>query len=332
MRKVNRKSIYCLSAAAVALLVGGSVTAATAYKTVTVDVDGQAKEVSGFLFGTVEELLAREGVQVESEDLVQPAVSTELMEGTAITVTHAKSVAVIDGTGEPKQVKTQAQTVGDLLQQLGLGLGEMDIVDRPLTAAVEHNKTITITRRTQDVQTAEEAIPFQTERQPDANLDKGTEQVLTPGVNGKATIKTTIVFENGKEIDRKVDRLVVAEPSNQVIGVGTKERPVAPERPLLVASRGGSNLTATKTFTAMASGYSMPGGRTASGQVTGPGIVAVDPSVIPLGTKLYIEGYGYAVAADTGGAIKGNKVDLHFDTHAQAMAWGRRSVTVQILN
>lgn len=61
-------------------------------------------------------------------------------------------------------------------------------------------------------------------------------------------------------------------------------------------------------------------------------VIAVDPRVIPLGTKVYVEGYGYAVAGDTGGAIKGNKIDLHFATHNQAINWGRRTVTVKILN
>ncbi|MFT8872201.1 MAG: peptidoglycan-binding protein [Sporolactobacillus sp.] len=61
-------------------------------------------------------------------------------------------------------------------------------------------------------------------------------------------------------------------------------------------------------------------------------VVAVDPSVIPLGTKLYVEGYGYAVAADTGGAIKGQKIDLFFNSNADALQWGRRTVKVQILS
>jgi 3D (Asp-Asp-Asp) domain-containing protein len=62
------------------------------------------------------------------------------------------------------------------------------------------------------------------------------------------------------------------------------------------------------------------------------GIVAVDPNVIPMGTKLYIEGYGEAIAADQGNAIKGNRIDLFFDTHQQALNWGMKTVKVTILN
>ena len=83
------------------------------------------------------------------------------------------------------------------------------------------------------------------------------------------------------------------------------------------------------TLTVTATGYSMPG-RTATGAPTGWGVVAVDPSVIPLGTRLTIPGYGSGVAADTGGAIQGATIDLWFPTVAQANAWGRRTVTISV--
>ena len=72
---------------------------------------------------------------------------------------------------------------------------------------------------------------------------------------------------------------------------------------------------------------------TATGQnlLTNPMAVAVDPNVIPLGTRLYVEGYGEAIASDTGGAIKGNIVDVHFSTYEQCIQWGRRQVKVTIL-
>ena len=67
-------------------------------------------------------------------------------------------------------------------------------------------------------------------------------------------------------------------------------------------------------------------------------VIAVDPNVIPLNTKVYVQGlngawdYGYAIAADTGGAIKNNKIDLYMDSHAEALKWGRRPVKVYLLN
>ncbi|MFL5929288.1 MAG: 3D domain-containing protein [Gaiellaceae bacterium] len=82
-----------------------------------------------------------------------------------------------------------------------------------------------------------------------------------------------------------------------------------------------------RTVTVSATGYSLTG-QTASGLPVGWGVVAVDPSVIPLGTHMSIPGYGEAVAADTGGAVVGSTIDLWFPTVAQANAWGRRTVAV----
>lgn len=83
------------------------------------------------------------------------------------------------------------------------------------------------------------------------------------------------------------------------------------------------------TLTVSATGYALRG-RTATGILTAPGVVAVDPSVIPLGTRMTIPGYGTGIAADTGGAVHGNTIDLWFPTTAQALAWGRRTVTITI--
>jgi len=77
----------------------------------------------------------------------------------------------------------------------------------------------------------------------------------------------------------------------------------------------------------------MPGyGITASGMHVQPGVIAVDPRLIPLGTHVYVKGYGYSIAADTGGAIKGRRIDVYMETLSQAYQWGRRSVKVYILD
>jgi 3D (Asp-Asp-Asp) domain-containing protein len=84
-----------------------------------------------------------------------------------------------------------------------------------------------------------------------------------------------------------------------------------------------------RTLTVSATGYAIHGS-TATGVPTGPGVVAVDPGVIPLGTRMTIPGYGEGVAADTGGAVRGASIDLWFPTLAQARAWGRRTVTITL--
>ena len=98
--------------------------------------------------------------------------------------------------------------------------------------------------------------------------------------------------------------------------------PAAASAPTVVAGGG-------RTLTVVATGYDLPG-HTSTGLPVGWGIAAVDPSVIPLGTRIVVPGYGVAVAADTGGAIVGDTVDLWFPSAAQAYAWGRRTVTISV--
>lgn len=71
---------------------------------------------------------------------------------------------------------------------------------------------------------------------------------------------------------------------------------------------------------------------TSGGTFLRKGIIAVDPSIIPLGTRVYVAGYGYAIADDTGGSIRGNKIDLAYDSHSEAIQFGRRNVTVYLLD
>jgi 3D (Asp-Asp-Asp) domain-containing protein len=99
------------------------------------------------------------------------------------------------------------------------------------------------------------------------------------------------------------------------------------------------NSTVVKEFTVNASAYTMNctkcSGITATGinlkKNPNQKVISVDPKVIPLGTKVYVEGYGYAIAADTGGAMRGNKIDVFFPTQKQALNWGRKTVKIQIL-
>ncbi|NMB14230.1 MAG: SH3 domain-containing protein [Gallicola sp.] len=98
------------------------------------------------------------------------------------------------------------------------------------------------------------------------------------------------------------------------------------------AKKSQSSSKSGRTITMEATAYNEPGGLTASGTRARVGAVAVDPNFIPLGTRLYIEGYGYATAEDTGGAVKGNIIDLYMNSNSEAYNWGRRPVQVTILD
>ena len=112
--------------------------------------------------------------------------------------------------------------------------------------------------------------------------------------------------------------------SNTVAPVATAVVETAAPAPAQPLATSGATITVSTT------GYTLRG-RTTTGVRTTFGVVAVDPSVIPLGTRLLIPGYGEAIAADTGGAIQGNVIDLWFPSTAEALRWGRRTVTITIL-
>jgi 3D (Asp-Asp-Asp) domain-containing protein len=114
----------------------------------------------------------------------------------------------------------------------------------------------------------------------------------------------------------------------QIAKVEARARRVV-ERAETIATEAPASATTPGTVTVTATGYSLPG-HTSTGLPVGFGVVAVDPAVIPLGTRLTIPGYGEGVAADTGGAVTGYEIDLWFPTLADALAWGRRTVTISL--
>jgi 3D (Asp-Asp-Asp) domain-containing protein len=109
----------------------------------------------------------------------------------------------------------------------------------------------------------------------------------------------------------------------------TSDVPSTPTAATFADAPAAAPVSGGRTITVSSTGYSLPG-RTATGMPVGWGVVAVDPSLIPLGTRMTIPGYGEGVAADTGGAVRGTSIDLWFPTHAQALGWGRRTVTITL--
>jgi cystine transport system substrate-binding protein len=137
---------------------------------------------------------------------------------------------------------------------------------------------------------------------------RGTQRLKTAQINALQAA--------AKRVERKSDQI-------QATVVVTAESPVAGSVPVPAPAAQGRTLTVSST------GYSLPG-RTATGLPVGWGVIAVDPAVIPLGTRLTIPGYGEGVAADTGSAVRGATIDLWFPSLSQARAWGRRTVTITL--
>lgn len=314
--------------------------------------DGERQIHVRTLKQTVGEVLTREGVVLDEKDEVSPALGMRLRREDSIVIHRAFDVALTNGT-EPMTVRTTEKALSDVLAENGIELGELDVVSPSLDTVVTAETQINITRIAQNAVAEYSEILYKTVRRPNSAMERGTTNMVQQGVKGQKEVVYNVTTQNGAETARDlVGERIVAEAVDEIVEYGTK----SPVRQLeTLTSRSGGHASAdgfsySRAITCNASAYDLsyascgkrPGDRgygvTASGMKAAPGVVAVDPRVIPLGTRLYIASndgsadYGYAVAGDTGGAIKGNRVDLFFSSHAQAMQFGRRSVTVYVLD
>lgn len=176
-----------------------------------------------------------------------------------------------------------------------------------------------------------EEIPYNYVNTYTEDLLEGTEEIKAKGTLGEKETLVSIGYIGEKEVERNIlKETIIREPINEVINIGTKKQTINGHNYKKSIVMNASAYTAGAESTGKNlgdAGY----GITATGVQVKPGIVAVDPTVIPLGTKLYVEGYGEALAADTGGSIKGNKIDLYYENLNDAIQFGRRNVTVYVL-
>lgn len=178
-----------------------------------------------------------------------------------------------------------------------------------------------------------EPIPYTTRRKASNQLRSGASRTVRPGVNGVRETTYRIHTQSEEAVSHRefVTTRILRQPVTEIVEVG--QRGVLPSRGYF-SGRHVVSMVATYYDPYHCGGSGT--GRTATGIKAGYGVAAVDPRFIPLGTRLYVEGYGYAVAADTGGAIKGNRIDLAIDTKHDARRIrgisGRKAVRVHILD
>ena len=214
------------------------------------------------------------------------------------------------------------------LQEYGIKFNEdIDEVSPSLDSQIEDNMRVQIVNVEKKELVQNEPINFETIVEKDESLDKSVSKVKSEGVNGEKEVTYEVVYRDGVETSRNVTSTkTITEPKNEIVIKGTGQ---------VYASRGGESINYKEKLNCVATAYS--GDRTtATGRspVRNPGgmsTIAVDPSFIPLGSKVYVEGYGYAIAADTGGAIKGNIIDLFLNSSSECWSWGRRPVTVLVV-
>lgn len=212
----------------------------------------------------------------------------------------------------------------------------MDRVEPELAEKVEAKNTVNVIRIEKVTDVVEEPVDFAVITKKDDSLSKGKEKIVKEGKDGLISKKFEVIKENGKEVKRELlSEKVVNKKQDKVVTVGTKTTVAQASRGVTnVSSPNGKEIYVSSTaYTASCKGCS---GVTSTGVnlKSNPGakIIAVDPSVIPLGSKVYVEGYGYAVAADKGGAIKGNKIDVFFSSKNDAYRWGVKQVKIRVLD
>ncbi len=313
---------------------------------------------------TVEEFLEEQGIVLAVDEVLNAELTDAIVLGKNITVAKSRLVEV-HADGGIKFERATETTVGEALKALGYEIAENDIITPDTETLIEEGMSIILDRVEIIEEVNEILIPYEAIRESDTSKYVNEKTVKQYGVPGKQQETVRIVKKNGVEVSREIlSTVTVSEPQNEIVVWGTKQKAEVTAKKQSVASgnssfkKAGGEVSAavasnnSKGFsyskvievTATAydpspssnAGYS----KTAYGLTPQYGVVAVDPSVIPLGTRLYIESsdggaswvYGYCIAGDTGGAIKGNKVDLCFNTKAECRAFGRKSATVYILN
>ncbi len=180
--------------------------------------------------------------------------------------------------------------------------------------------------QTKKIETHQVEVPVAVQYERVDTLPKGEEKVLQEGAVGLDEVEEEIHYKQGDVIDTKeLQRKTITPMQPKVVQVGTREVEV---------SRSYDRVREVITMEATAYLPTDGGGDgiTATGIRARHGVVAVDPNVIPLGTRVYIPGYGEAIAADTGGDIIGNRIDVVLEDYGSAMQFGRRTVDVYILS
>lgn len=293
---------------------------------------------------TVKEALDSIDIYLQPHDYISMPLNTTL-NAEALNVINIKRAVPINVLvdGELREVWSYKDTVEEVIKENKIVLGNLDRYEGiSATSEVVENMNIRIVRVDEEIITQELEIPFDVVERPNKSMSEGDNKTVVSGENGIKEEHYKIVYEDGKPIEKLyVSENIVKEPIDQVVDYGTVMN-FRNSRGDVVRYAKVLDMNATAYTASFADTGKNPDhpafGITYSGMRVREGIIAVDPKVIPIGTKVYVEvrgstpDYGFAIAADIGSAIKGNLIDLYFDSAKQVSQWGRRKVVVYVLN
>lgn len=290
-------------------------------------------------------VLDKAGVNLGEDDIYTTQPGDGVSE---ITVQRLQTIT-LNNCGEQVQVSSYGETLEVLLNRLGIAVGNSEFsVSESLDTETYDGMEVTVDRIVEMEQTYTVDIPFETVECQDPTLPEGQRQVIVNGVAGQLSKTANVVYVNSVETSHTVlSEKVIQQPVNQVVAVGTGEQVGEKSNaPLIgdgiIVTADGEVLTyshkdqfRTTAYSHMDAGCNMI---TATGTTVRIGSVAVDPKVIPYGTRMFIVSndgkyvYGIATAEDCGGGIKGKEIDLYMPTRAECFQYGVRGCTVYFLD
>ena len=274
---------------------------------------------------TVARALVEAGVHLLPQDEVSPPRGARLTEGLSIMVRHAVPVTLL-AHGQIVLLETAAGTVGDLLSRQRIPLGDNDRVfpdpDTPLVAGM----AIRVLRIEHRLMTEQLHMPYNVHTSRDPAAPRGMLHIIQPGRIGLKERLFRITVADGTMVRKQlVGERLMRTPLDRVVRVGT-----------VVQRASGGPFAGREYLDMVATAYAPfcclgVDDVTSTGMKAGYGVVAVDPTVISLGSRLYVEGYGYAIAGDVGSSITGLRIDLGFNTKREALLFGVRRIRVHVI-
>ncbi|MGC6586962.1 G5 domain-containing protein [Paenibacillus sp. Dod16] len=325
-------------------------------KEVQLVVDGRVTtvETRGSL---LQELLDEQAITLSPQDQISMPLNGAIQDGDRIIIDRAIPVKVTVGS-TTKTIFTSQDTVDHVLKEAGITIQGEDIVQPAQNTKLTSNMNIDVVRVTKQKVKETEDRNFRVIKTADPSLERGDNRVIQRGEPGLMVNHYEKVYHNGKLVSKtKVSQEIERRTKDKIIAIGTKkvEKPVIVQAAATdvkakpaklsgtkkvttakavennVVSRAGVDFKYSKvlnnvSMTAYSAEQQGIGTRTASGtRVTEGRTIAVDPNIIPIGWWVYIEGIGFRRAEDTGGAIKGNKIDVYYDSLKSAINFGRKS-------
>lgn len=240
---------------------------------------------------------------------------------------------IVNVDGHNYSLLTKAATIGQALEEQHIVLSGSDYISGgDFDTVPESGMIISVIRVNKKTRTEVETVPYETVYVWDKDMYEGEYEVLTKGKDGSITRTYTLTYENGELVSEELSDVKRVEKTNERIAYGSRNS---------FSNSRGERIDYTKKLVCYGTCY-IPdakwGYQTYVGQRARPGVIAVDPDVIPLGTKVYIESpykdvgdYGYAIAWDIGGHVKGNWVDMFVEELDMVYPWGARDLNVYIL-